>query len=226
MSATSLARNAHEVRSRIARAAAIAGRDPGEVRLVAVSKTFPPDVCAEAVAAGLTDLGENYVGELREKAPELDATWHFLGPLQTGTVRHVARLADWVQSLVPGHAATALASHAARAGRRIRGLIQVDLAGRGTAVAPGDVAAAAEALAGSEGLEICGLMTLPPPCETSEEARPYFRELRALRDGLVQAHPELRELSMGMSLDYEVGVQEGATIVRVGTALFGDRPPR
>ncbi len=213
------------MRARIAVACARGGRDPSEVLLIAVSKTVPSEVVRAAVEAGCTDFGENYVDELVEKAATVSgARWHFIGKLQSGTVRHVADLADVVHSLEPAAPLERLARRAAGRGRPIAGLIQVDFTGRRQGVAPDDLPAFADRTAALEGIRPVGLMTIPPPTADPEGARPYFRRLRELRDGLADRHGELRELSMGMSADFEIAIEEGATMVRVGTALFGERP--
>jgi pyridoxal phosphate enzyme (YggS family) len=207
----------------IAAACARAGRDPAEVTLVAVTKEHPADVVAAGLEAGLTDFGENYVAELVEKRGVVaHARWHFIGTLQGRSAPAVAEHADVVHSAVPGRAVERLARRAQELGRSLPVLVQVDYAGRGTAVTPDGVEAAIESLRALPGLRVAGLMTLPPPGDP-QEARPVFARLRKLRDDLRIRAPEVQELSMGMSLDYEIAVEEGATMVRVGTALFGPR---
>lgn len=213
------------VRARIAAACARVGRSPGEVRLVAASKTQPPEAIRRALEAGVTDFAENYTKELTRKAPAVPgARWHFIGRLQTGTVRHVADLAAVVHTLEPGEALERLARRAASKGRVVDGLIQVDETGSRQGVGPAEVAGFARALRGLGSIRLVGLMAMPPPTRDPEGARPHFARLRALRDRLREEHPDLRELSMGMSADFEIAVEEGATMVRVGTALFGERP--
>ena len=153
------------------------------------------------------------------------ARWHYLGALQSNTVRHVAVLADVVETLSGERATARLARRAAQAGRTLDALIEVDLAGRGTGVPPDDLAAFARSTSSLDGLRLVGLMTLPPHDPDPEAARPWFRRLRDMRDRIREWHPEMLELSMGMSLDYRVAVEEGATMVRIGTALFGPRTP-
>jgi PLP dependent protein len=221
-----LTANVGDVRDGIARACARAGRDPADVRLVAASKTVPPDAIRWACDAGVADFGENYVKELRDKHDAaLDARWHFIGTLQTSSAHHVAALADIVETLAGGRATERLARRAADAGRTIDALIEVDLTGERTGVPPEDLASTADAVASLDGLRLIGLMTIPPFTEDPEAARPHFVHLRELRDRTRERHPEVLELSMGMSLDYQVAVEEGATMVRVGTALFGPRVP-
>lgn len=227
MSPTDIAANAAAVRDRIAAAAARSGRDAAAVTLIAVTKTFPVGVCEAALAAGLADLGENYVKELREKATALpDARWHYLGPVQTHTTNVVADRASLVHGLGSVRAAQRLARRSADAGHRLPALIQVDFTRERSGVGPDEVEDFLGRIGDLEGLEVRGLMTLPPLTPDAEGARPFFRSLRDLRDRLVAAYPGLVELSMGMSLDYEVAVEEGATMVRVGTALFGERSKR
>jgi PLP dependent protein len=212
------------VRSGIASACRRSGRDPREVLLVAVTKTVPLRVIEAARDEGLSDFAENYANELAAKASAVDATWHYIGRLQRGTVRHVAEFAEVVHSGEPGRALERLAARAASAGKLVRCLLQVDFTGGRQGVAPDETAGAVEGCASLEGVRLVGLMTLPPWTGDPEAARPFFERLRALRDQLRRTHPELAELSMGMSGDYEVAVEEGATMVRVGTALFGSRP--
>jgi PLP dependent protein len=209
----------------IANAARRAGRDPSDVTLIAVTKTLPPQVVAWGAQAGLGDFGENYVKELAEKrgsAP--DARWHFIGPLQSHTAQRLVPIADVVHSAVPGHALERLAARAVRERRTVPVLLQVDETSSHAGVPPDEADTALTTIGDLEGVEAIGLMTLPPQPTDPEDSRPYFARLRTLRDDLRERVPGLRELSMGMSLDYEIAVEEGATMVRVGTALFGSRP--
>jgi PLP dependent protein len=217
-------RNLEEIRARIAGASGRASRDAAEVRLVAIGKTVPEKVLGWAIEAGVHDIGENYVKELAGKRERLgDVRWHYVGALQSHTVHLVAASADVVHTLAPGHAVQRLSRRAEALGRRLPGLVQVDFTGARTGVGPEEAASFADEVAKLPGIELSGLMTLPPIPERAEDARPYFTRLRELRDELRTRHDGLRELSMGMSLDYEVAVEEGATMVRVGTALFGER---
>jgi PLP dependent protein len=220
------------VRERIARAAERAARTPREVRLVAISKTHPPEAVREAFAAGIRDFGENRVQEAEPKIAatadlrEAGLRWHLVGHLQSNKARKAAALFEVVQSLDSLELANRLARSGVEAGSPIRTLVQVDLAGEETkfGLPEAELLPALESLRGKRGLRIEGLMVLPPYFEDPERARPYFRRLRALRDraqaaGLLEG----RELSMGMSHDFEAAIEEGATIVRVGTAIFGER---
>lgn len=220
------------VRERIARAAERASRSPADVRLVAVSKTHPPEAVREAFAAGVRDFGENRVQEAEPKiaaTAELAAaglSWHLVGHLQTNKARRAAGLFGLVQSIDSVELALRLARAGEESGRAVRGLVEVDLAGEASkfGLPEPELVPALEALRGRPGLRLEGLMVLPPFLDDASAVRPYFRRLRALRDralaaGLLAAG----ELSMGMSHDFEAAVEEGATIVRVGTAIFGER---
>lgn len=220
--------NLASIRGAIARAAEGAGRDPASVTLVAAAKTVPAEVVGWVVRAGVHAVGENYVQELRAKAAalaDLDVRWHYIGTLQTSTAHRVADLADVVETLAGEHAASRLSSRAARRGRHLRALLEVDFTGERSGLAPADVAGAADAFATLEGIELVGLMTIPPMTGVPEDARQWFRRLRELREQVREKHPDVLELSMGMSLDYPIAVEEGATMVRIGMALFGPRTP-
>lgn len=217
--------NLRRIRAHVAEACARVGRDLSEVRLVAASKTVPADVMRWVLETGVEDFGENYVRELAQKHGELPgARWHYIGTLQASGAHRVAALADVVQTLEPGKAVRRLARRASEAGRRIPSLIEVDFTARRTGVSPEELPAFADEVAAMGGLDLVGLMTLPPMPERPDDTRPYFRRLRELGGELRERHPNVLELSMGMSLDYPVAVEEGATMVRIGTALFGDRP--
>ena len=217
-----LAQALARVEASIAAACDRAGRSREEVRLVAVTKRVPEDLVSAAAAAGVRDFGENYLQELEPKrtvAP--GATWHFLGRLQRGKAARLVGLGVWVHTLEPGAAAERLAALAEDGGARVPSLVQVDFAGHRVGVSPGDLESFVGWAAARPGLDVRGLMTVPP---LGEPPRPFFRRLRELRDRLSERFPGLRELSMGMSSDYEEAVEEGSTMVRVGTAIFGPRP--
>ena len=204
-----------------------AGREPDSVRIVAAAKTVPAEAVGWIVEAGAPDVGHNYVRELRAMRPDVPgARWHFIGTLQSGSAHHVAAAADVVQTLASPRAAQRLARRAAEVGRRIEALIEVDLTGERTGVPPEELDAFAREVGALEGLELTGLMTLPPIPTDPEDGRPFFARLRGLRDRLREHDPRVLELSMGMSLDYQVAAEEGATMVRIGTALFGPRTPQ
>jgi pyridoxal phosphate enzyme (YggS family) len=214
------------IRSRIAAACARAGRGPDEVTLIAVTKTVPIDVVRQARAAGIGHFGENYAKELAAKSSEVPATWHFIGRLQRGTASRVADHADVVHSAEPGPALRHIGARVAGRGGTIPCLAQVDFTGTRQGVRPEDLAGFLTEAQPMVGIAVVGLMTLPPWTADPEATRPYFARLRELRDGLREGFPQVRELSMGMSGDYEVAVEEGATMVRIGTALFGPRPEK
>jgi pyridoxal phosphate enzyme (YggS family) len=219
------------IRARIDAAARSAGRDPSAIRLIAVSKTFPLDAVRQAYAAGHRDFGENRVQEALQKIGEstdLEIRWHLLGHLQTNKARKAAPAFAMVQSVDSLELLQKLDQAAADAGAAPELLIQVDLAGEATkfGVPPSGVPRLLDAAATCRAARVVGVMTLPPVPDSPEDARPWFARLRTLRDGwLASGAPAtmLRELSMGMSADFDVAIQEGATIVRVGTAIFGSR---
>ncbi len=213
---TDVAARVDAVRARLAAAAARAGRDPSSVTLVAATKLVPPERVAAALRAGVVDVGENRAQELLAKAPALESLqprWHFLGPLQRNKVK---ALADWVtcwQSVDRRALGETLARHAPGA----RVLVEVNLGDepQKTGCAPDDTTALVDALRGLR-LDVAGLMAVPPQ---GEDPRPWFARLRDLA-----AAAAVADLSMGMTDDFEIAVEEGATMVRVGRALFGERP--
>jgi PLP dependent protein len=219
------------IRERIDAAARSAGRDPSSIRLIAVSKTFPIDALREAYAAGQRDFGENRVQEALQKiasAADLQIGWHLIGHLQANKARKAAPSFDTIQSVDSIELLQKIDAAAVDAGRTPELLIQVDLAGEATkfGAAPDEVPRLLDAAAACRAARVTGLMTLPPLPDSPEDARPWFRQLRDLRDGWLTSGvpPEmLSELSMGMSGDFEVAIQEGSTMVRVGTAIFGSR---
>jgi PLP dependent protein len=224
------------VRGRIAQAAERAGRDPGAVTLVAVSKTFSIERIRAAIAAGVTDLGENRVQEAQGKIPALKAAgvrWHLIGHLQSNKARSALALFDVIHSVDTLALAEALSRRLAAASsddeRRLDVLFEVNAAGEATkqGFAPDALLAEAPALAALPRLRPRGLMTIAPQVADPEDARPVFRALRELRDRLAPAFAgPFHDLSMGMSHDYPVAVEEGATLVRIGTAIFGARAPQ
>lgn len=221
------------IRERVATAARRAGRDPAEIALVGASKEQPVAALAEAYASGLRRFGENRVQEGRAKAPDLpvDIEWHLLGPLQSNKVRPATELFTFFHAVDRPSIARALDEEARRRGKVLTGLLEVNLGGEASkhGFAAEALAAEAASLAALEHLRISGLMAIPPPGDDAEASRPWFRRLRELRDELA-TRPEwggrLTALSMGMSDDFEIAIEEGATHVRVGTLLFGPRPPR
>jgi pyridoxal phosphate enzyme (YggS family) len=220
-----------EIRERIAAAARSAGRDPSSIRLVAVSKTFPIESIREAYAAGQREFGENRVQEALQKvaaASDLDIRWHLLGHLQTNKAKKAATAFSTIHSVDSVELLQKIDAAAAEAGRTPELLIQVDLAGEATkfGVPPADVPQLFDAARRCHAVRVAGLMMLPPLPESPEDARPWFRRLRELRDEWRAAGVPpsmLAELSIGMSGDFEVAIQEGSTMVRIGTAIFGSR---
>ena len=219
------------IRERIADAAGRAGRSPDTVRLIAVSKTHPIDAVRAAADAGQIDFGENKVQEALQKIAQSTDNrlkWHLIGHLQSNKARKAAGAAHAIHAIDGVDLLTRIDQAAAEAGRTVEVLIQVDLALEETKFgAPvSEVAAIARAAAGCTAARLAGLMLLPPLTENPEDARPWFARLRALREQLLETGvpaERLRELSMGMSHDFEVAIEEGATMVRVGTAIFGER---
>ncbi|MGO8761356.1 MAG: YggS family pyridoxal phosphate-dependent enzyme [Desulfobaccales bacterium] len=223
-----IAQNLEEVRAAIVTAARRAGRDPGSVRLVAVSKTVDLERIRAAMDAGQDLFGENYLQEARDKIAVLGRRvgWHLVGHLQSNKARGAVELFDLIHAVDRGKLAGALDAAAARLGKVQDVLIQVNQGGEATksGVAPEAAPALLKEVAGLPHLRVLGLMSMPPWFPDPEAARPYFRALRELRDHLrgLTGLP-LTELSMGMSGDFAVAVEEGATLVRVGTAIFGSR---
>ncbi len=218
------------VRGRVADAAGRSGRAPGAVTLVGVIKTLPAATVAEAVELGLTDLGENRVQEAeahQQVVPRQAARWHMIGHLQRNKAGKALALFDLVHGIDDAGVASALERRAEAAGRDIPVLIEVNVSGEASkfGVAPAGLAPLAEQVRTMPRLALRGLMTVGAPVERAQDARAGFVRLRELRDGLSRAIGlPLPELSMGMSGDFEVAVEEGATLVRVGSAIFGARP--
>ena len=221
--------NLRTVRRRVDAAARSAGRDPASVRLIAVSKTFPAAAVRAAAAAGQVDFGENKVQEGLRKIADtagLPLRWHLIGHLQSNKARRAAAAFHAIHSIDSVELLRRVDAAAADAGTVPELLVQVDLAGEATKFGVPEAAVQSLFETDLRAARLAGLMLLPPEADNPEDARPWFRRLRELRDGLaaVGVPPErLRELSMGMSHDFEVAVQEGSTMIRVGTAIFGPR---
>lgn len=217
--------NVERVSERVARAAERGGRRAADVLLIGVSKTVDVERIRHAVAAGIRALGENRVQEAKEKVGVLGrpVPWHLIGHLQTNKVKDALALFDVIHSIDRLDLARECDRRAQASGRVVDALLEVNVAGEASkgGFASGEVAAALEAAATLDHLRIHGLMTIPPVVERAEDARGWFRALRALAE-----RHGLKELSMGMSADFEVAIEEGATMVRVGTAIFGARPAR
>jgi PLP dependent protein len=227
--------NLQAVSERIARAAAAAGRSADSVRLLAVSKTHPPALLEEAIRAGQTAFGENYVQEALEKMDALtrlvgaqrarDVQWHLVGPLQSNKTRPVAERFDWVHSLTSTKVARRLSEQRAPGCAPLNVLIQVNCSGEASksGVAPGDALALARAVAQLQRLKLRGLMAIPEPTCDAVVQRARFRAVRELYEQLRADGLTLDTLSLGMSDDLEAAIAEGSTLVRVGTAIFGAR---
>lgn len=227
--ALAIAERVAAVRARISQAAERAGRDPATVTLVAVSKTMPANRVYAAYLTGIRDFGENRVEEALPKQGELpsDIVWHMIGHVQSRKARDVVGRFALVHSLDSLDLAERLQRRAEAADRRVTALLEVNVAGEESkyGFVPADVPAAVASIQGLDRLDVRGLMTMAPIVTDSEAARPVFRALRGLRDRLHAEYPSLAfdELSMGMTDDFEVAIEEGATLVRVGRAIFGER---
>jgi pyridoxal phosphate enzyme (YggS family) len=223
--------NIARVHNRMAAACARAGRRMEDVRLIAVSKTFSAGHIREAYDAGLREFGESRVQEAAAKRPALadfDITWHLIGHLQTNKARQARALFDWVHSVDSVRLAEKLAQAAPSESRRLPVLLEVNLGGEEAkfGLAEREVLTAAEAVSRYPSLDLRGWMLIPPFFEDAEKGRPFFRRLRKLAETICACgapYAALRELSMGMSHDFEVAIEEGATMIRVGTAIFGSR---
>ncbi|MGD9007048.1 MAG: YggS family pyridoxal phosphate-dependent enzyme [Desulfobacteraceae bacterium] len=223
--------NLISIQQRIERSANKCGRDPKTIRLVAVGKTQTADRVREAVCAGATIIGENYIQEAREKFDQLvdlDVQWHFIGHLQSNKAKYAVRMFSLIHSVDSIKLAKELNKQAKKIGKRQRILVQVNIgdAPSKSGLAEKEAAENIVRIAEMENLHILGLMTMPPFFDDPERARPYFAALRRLRDSLSPSaglSPDFKELSMGMTGDFEAAIEEGATLVRIGTALFGAR---
>jgi len=224
----SIAENLQRVRERVGEAAAKAGRPLEEIELVAITKMHPADAVREAITAGLTLFGESRVQEAREKIPQLPSNirWHFVGHLQKNKVRHALQLFEMIQSVDSLPLAEEMNRIAQEEGLHPRLLLEVNVGAEGSkfGFAPEKLRAELESLLALPRLSILGLMCIPPIAEEAEASRRYFAQLREFRDSLQREfRVDLAQLSMGMTQDYWIAIEEGATLVRVGTAIFGER---
>jgi pyridoxal phosphate enzyme (YggS family) len=222
--------NINRIRGQIAEAALRVGRKPEDILLMAVTKSVGDPQIMEAIAAGVDILGDNYIQEARRKIGRMEKTipWHFIGHLQTNKAKYAVQIFDMVQTVDRFELAEELDRHAHGAGLTVPILIEVSIAGEETksGVSIAEAPALIRRIALIGGLKIKGLMAMPPWFDDPKRARPFFRILRELRDRLIEeniAGIEMKELSMGMSEDFEVAVEEGATVVRIGRAIFGER---
>lgn len=227
---TDIAGNIADVRGRVRAAAERSGRSGGDVTLVAVTKSFPADVVVAAADAGVIDLGENRAQELKEKAVAVprDLRWHFIGHLQTNKARHVVGVAHLIHSVDRYGLGEEIARQARARAATQKVLIEVNISGEPTkhGVEPAGALALALEVEQLDGIQVLGLMTMAPYADDPESSRPYFADLRELGERLRTALPDADALSMGMTRDFEVAIEEGATLVRVGEAIFGARAPR
>lgn len=226
----SLRENIRNIESLIKGAAVAAGRDPATVRLVAVSKTKPAAMVEEAFLAGQTLFGENYVQELAAKSREVlsPVEWHFIGHLQSNKVRQIAGVVSMIHSVDRLSLAEEIDRQWGRLGRCCDVLVQVNVSGEATksGTTAGEAISLVRSVASLPNLRVRGLMTMPPFFDDPEAARPFFRELRLLAgeiDALAIPGVSMAELSMGMSGDFAAAIAEGATLVRIGSAIFGER---
>lgn len=227
-----IANNLHHIHEEIAVAARKSGRDPAEIKLVAVSKRFPVEKIIEACEAGQFLFGENYIQEVVQKKPQLpqDGRIHFIGNLQSNKAKIAAELCDMVETVDRVKLGLALNKHCATLGKTLEVLVQVNIGDdpHKSGVGREQTASLIHQLHELSHLKVCGLMTIPPLTNTPEESRLYFRNLRLLAEELgtegLFNNIDAPELSMGMSGDFHVAIEEGATIIRVGTAIFGQRP--
>jgi len=219
--------NLLKVKERIRRAAQRSKRDPSEIKLVAVSKTVEAACIKEAIEAGVSILGENYVQEAKRKIEEIgrSVAWHFIGHLQSNKAKYVVYLFDMIHSLDNIPLAEELSRRAEQADRMIKVLIEINLSGEATKFGTdeGEILNLARRILQLSHLSLEGLMTMPPYFDSPEMSRPYYVKLRELKERLVREGIPMKELSMGMSNDFEIAIEEGATYVRVGTAIFGPR---
>jgi hypothetical protein len=215
------------VMERIEKAARRVGRDPSEIKLVAVSKTVEASRIQEAIEAGVSILGENYVQEAQKKIEEIGrpVAWHFIGHLQTNKAKYAIRLFEMIHSLDSLPLAEELNRRAEQGGQVAKVMIEVNISGEATKFGTDEekVFSIARGILNLNHLSLEGLMTMPPYFDSPEMSRPYYIKLRELKEKMIREGIPLKELSMGMSNDFEIAIEEGATYVRVGTAIFGER---
>ncbi|MGD0022067.1 MAG: YggS family pyridoxal phosphate-dependent enzyme [Smithellaceae bacterium] len=228
--AINIADNINTIKQRIVFAATGCGRDPNSIKLLAVTKTIPTEYIIKAIDAGITMLGENYVQEAKDKIAAIGsrARWHMIGHLQTNKAKYAVTLFDYVHSVDRLELAQELDKRAGLINRKLNVLIEVNVSGEESksGIPAADASALIKQIASLENLVVRGLMTMAPYSHNPENARPYFFALRYLRDNIsCQQIPgiQMEELSMGMTDDFEVAIEEGATIVRIGRAIFGKR---
>lgn len=224
--------NLKDIHNRISRAALRAGRCPGEVRLIAVTKTVRPELIVTAIESGQREFGENRVQEARDKIEKLtlqisgiEVVWHLIGHLQKNKAKIAVELFDLIHSVDSAELAEVIDRHAEHAGKVQDILLQVKLSEEENkhGAVESEIYGMLDRISGMKSLKILGLMTIPPFYDQPEKARPYFRRLREIRESAEVRGYHLKELSMGMSGDFEIAVEEGATMVRIGSSIFGER---
>jgi pyridoxal phosphate enzyme (YggS family) len=223
--------NIKDINKRIKETAERVGRDPGDIRLIAVTKRVEPERIKQALRLGFNRFGENYAQEFRDKSKILEneaegaIEWHFIGQLQKNKVKYILGKVELIHSLDSLSVAREINKRAEAMDIKVPVLIEVDTGGEESkaGIAPAQLKEFLNELRMLSSVKVCGLMTMPPYFNNVEMARPYFSRLRKIRDGLLPEFPQLKDLSMGMSGDFEIAIEEGATIVRVGSAIFGER---
>jgi pyridoxal phosphate enzyme (YggS family) len=226
-----IAENIQHIQDRISSACLRAGRSPSEVTLIAVTKTFGVPFVLEAIRAGVSDFGENYIQELRDKQTAVAGSsvrWHFIGHLQTNKIKYIVPWIHMVHSVDSVRLGNELDRAARKESRTIGVMVEVNTSGEASkeGVSPGAAGALVEELRGCSGIRVDGLMTIGPFLPDPDDSRPSFKALRLLRDAIATPDRPLPYLSMGMTNDFEVAIEEGATHVRIGTAIFGKRPKK
>jgi PLP dependent protein len=227
---TDIATNVSAIKQRIASAAARSNRDPHSIKLLAVTKTVQPHIIEQAIKAGLTAFGENYVQEAREKITAIGqrVEWHMIGHLQTNKAKYVVHLFDYIHSVDRLELAQEINKRACLIDRKINILIEINVSGEQTksGITTAESINLIREISVLENVSVKGLMTMAPYSDNPENSRPYFSELRNLRNKIISegiAGIQMEELSMGMTDDFEIAIEEGATIVRIGRAIFGKR---
>lgn len=225
----------HDIYSRIAQAARCAGRDPSDIQLIVVTKNIPVEIIREVISLGVRHIGENKVQEAIAKQKEFQPTthdprlttiqWHLIGHLQTNKVRDAVEIFDWIHSIDSLRLAEKIHQEAEKIKKIMPVLIEVNVSGESTkhGISPNDLPELVNALKSFSSVNVEGLMTMAPVVSDPNQARSYFQQLTRLRDQLKLGLPQFSHLSMGMSQDFEVAIEEGATMVRIGAAIFGDR---
>jgi PLP dependent protein len=227
---TDITANINEIRQRINAAAARCQRNPDSIKLLAVTKTVSPEIVGKAIAAGLTEFGENYVQEAKEKIAVIEqrVKWHMIGHLQTNKAKYAVILFDYIHSVDRMELAKEINKKAGQIGRKINILIEINVSGEKTknGIAPVEAIGLIKDISPLENISVKGLMTMAPYSDNPESSRPYFSGLRKLQQNIISEEIpgiQMDELSMGMTDDFEIAIEEGATIVRIGRAIFGER---